>query len=579
MAPKKAKAKAAPAAPAAASAGRSKKKATSEAASASSPGGRGKRKAQPEAPQGGLLRWFTPTKAATTPTSDVQGTPAGSQGSGAGDAGESSAPPPVLASAPPTPAPEDGGASTAAASQAASEAAAEGAPQDADQDLRDDGICAGRQDFSEVWSSDKFGRGASDWLKEYAGVYASRLQRLRPPIEAHARAVWPQVSLLPAIREYRRRSWGTEVALVGILFKDMKSRPHVATLYRDAPVLEGAFLPEVRRTGPGCLCSDKDVMWLQDGTTRMELTMPAEWCAQLATGFVVAVRGWASHDGRFSVKHLCLAKIPPPPPLVLGQPQAGAADGHSPPLLALVSGLALGAAAPELAEARGRAVDFLLQSSQVQRLIVCGGLLAEEVTAGGLQAAAVRSALEEADELLAKLAAVLPVDVMPGPHDPTNLSLPQLPLHPYLFKRLRKCRSFKSVSNPYECSLRGGFRVLGHSGQPVEDLLRCTRLSSPIQALQCSLEGLHLAPTAPDSLPAQPRTGGDAFVIDAVPHILFSGGHDAEDHQWYAPTQSGLGTTCICVPAFHASPQLVLVNLHNPRDVHVPHFGRVGPGS
>merc|ERR1712176_1026761 len=110
---------------------------------------------------------------------------------------------------------------------------------------------------------------------------------------------------------------------------------------------------------------------------------------------------------------------------------------------------------------------------------------------------------------------------MPGRNDPTNLSLPQMPLHPHLFHKLKGCCGFKSVSNPYECRV-GNLNILGHAGQPVEDLLRCTRLQMPLEALATCIDALHLAPTAPDTLATQPYLDDDPFVIDTVPHILFS---------------------------------------------------------
>mmetsp|Transcript_104652 Transcript_104652/g.337420 ORF Transcript_104652/g.337420 Transcript_104652/m.337420 type:complete len:244 (+) Transcript_104652:455-1186(+) len=239
----------------------------------------------------------------------------------------------------------------------------------------------------------------------------------------------------------------------------------------------------------------------------------------------------------------------------------------------------LGAEGEGSRRARDRAMDFFLGRSKderhgllgraVQHLIVCGGLL----MADSLGSPSLKAALEQADELLATLADALPVDVLPGKHDPTNLSLPQLPLHPHLFRRVRSCRSFRSVSNPYECTL-GGLHVMGHAGQPVEDILRCTQLGIPIEALLFSLNAMHLAPTAPDTLPAQPFADRDPFLLDKVPHVLFSGGHDKAEYMIAAP-RGGVGTTCICVPAFHQEPAVVLVSLCNPRDVQVLHFGDV----
>jgi len=164
------------------------------------------------------------------------------------------------------------------------------------------------------------------------------------------------------------------------------------------------------------------------------------------------------------------------------------------------------------------------------------------------------------------------VDVMPGRSDPTNLSLPQMPLHPHLFKHVRECRDFRSVSNPYDCNV-DGVALMGHSGQPVEDVLRTTELQEPLEALMMCLQVSHLAPTAPDTLPTQPFADSDPFVMDSVPHVLFSGGHDREAHQWHASSRGEGGTLCVCVPALRKRPAVVLVNLRDPRDVRVEDLG------
>merc|ERR1712187_833377 len=98
-------------------------------------------------------------------------------------------------------------------------------------------------------------------------------------------------------------------------------------------------------------------------------------------------------------------------------------------------------------------------------------------------------------------------------------------------------------------------------------------MGKPIEALRFTLQALHLAPTAPDTLAVQSTPGNDPFVIDTVPHVLFSGGHDYSDTCWVGSSEGNQGTTCICVPAFHRQPSLVLVNLHQPREVLVHQFG------
>ena len=80
---------------------------------------------------------------------------------------------------------------------------------------------------------------------------------------------------------------------------------------------------------------------------------------------------------------------------------------------------------------------------------------------------------------MAELASALPVDLMPGPGDLTNHSLPQQALHRCLFPGAGPYASFHRVTNPYRCSLDGTV-MLGSSGQNIADVHRCA--SCPLDA-------------------------------------------------------------------------------------------------
>jgi DNA polymerase delta subunit 2 len=245
------------------------------------------------------------------------------------------------------------------------------------------------------------------------------------------------------------------------------------------------------------------------------------------------------------------------------------------PYIAFVSGLFIGASDEDV-EARKRVADFFTGKSEkeagtrlakeVQRLVVCGGTFGMSAKLGD-----VPPGLADADSFFAQVSEHLPVDVLPGQQDPSNLSMPQMPMHPYLFRTAVKSNKFKSVSNPYQCTMED-LHILGHSGQPVDNLLRCTSMEKPLEALTKCLDARLLAPTAPDTLGTQPFADVDPFVIDKVPHILFSGGHDKLEFEWRASTDNS-GTLCICIPAFSKQPAVVLVNLRDPRDVQVHELG------
>jgi len=423
-------------------------------------------------------------------------------------------------------------------------------------------------------ADDKFRTfGKVPWM-QYNSYYSVRLEKLRGAALAQARSLWseevPAHSFLPTITTASAAS-SSEVVITGITFKDMPSRDNVIQQYRD-PKVATSCLPEDDIDKQPNLCSKADIVWLEDATFRMQLNLAAEEIAKLATGFVAAVRGTMTSDGKFDVKSislvqgLALASVPDPAPL------SGDAPG---PYIALMSGLFIGAPDEDI-QARTRAVDFLLGKSEdkneqllgkaVERVIVCGGVYWTESTKDA------PTGLEAADSMFSQLAQEKTVDVMPGHRDPSNLSLPQMPLHPLLFRSASKCSQFKSVSNPYQCSL-GDMLVLGHSGQPVRDLMRCTSIPTPMQALTTCLDACLLAPTAPDTLTTQPFANTDPFVVETMPQVLFSGGHEKTAYELRTPSGGGSGILCVCVPAFHKHPSLVLVNLRDPRDVRVHEFG------
>jgi DNA polymerase delta subunit 2 len=357
--------------------------------------------------------------------------------------------------------------------------------------------------------------------------------------------------------------------LIGVLIKELKGRPDVFQAYKQDASAVGS-LPEQATTTTGPLTSADDTLWLEDSTLRIKLDVDVGRIASLCSGLVVGVRGLANFRDEFKVTAICF------PQTLLAQPIPAPRE-QNPQYLALLSDINVGGAesCPKLREAL---LEFLTKQSMqesdrrlaacIQRVLICGGLFA-----GGDGAAwrPSRAALDEADRFLFQLSSGLPVDLMPGEHDPTNLSLPQKPFLPHLFSAARSQSHLRFVGNPFEADL-DGFLVLGHAGQPVRDILRCTNNGNPLSALLMSFESLHLAPTAPETLAVPPLTISDPFIIQSAPHVLFSGGHESLRFEWRACAKTGSGTLCLCVPSFSATATITLVNLCNPRNVQIHKF-------
>ncbi len=125
------------------------------------------------------------------------------------------------------------------------------------------------------------------------------------------------------------------------------------------------------------------------------------------------------------------------------------------------------------------------------------------------------------DQFLSELLPSIPITLMPGEHDPANVSLPQQEIHQAMFPHSRTYASrqpynaegqlepgwFDSVTNPWDGDVEG-WRLMGNSGQPVDDILKYIDFGGPngtgadgrLEVMESILRWRCGAPTAPDTL-------------------------------------------------------------------------------
>ena len=53
------------------------------------------------------------------------------------------------------------------------------------------------------------------------------------------------------------------------------------------------------------------------------------------------------------------------------------------------------------------------------------------------------------DGLVEQLVNTVDVDVMPGPNDPSNVTIPQQPIHPFMLQRSSPFSTCRLVTNPH----------------------------------------------------------------------------------------------------------------------------------
>ncbi len=231
------------------------------------------------------------------------------------------------------------------------------------------------------------------------------------------------------------------------------------------------------------------------------------------TGCVLAALGTEQADGTFQVIATQYADLPRQPQR--WERQDSALTWAKRPIpkreragkLAIISGLGItGAEDDELI--LDLLVEYLIGeatgppsqagASNITRLIIAGDSLAGASPILSRDDFAVKKAksknygydassynatpTERLDSLLSDILPSLPITLLPGPSDPSNVALPQQRLHPALFPESRlyaeppaleidTIHGLDTVTNPWAGDI-DGFRVLGTGGQTVADLLK-----------------------------------------------------------------------------------------------------------
>ena len=414
-----------------------------------------------------------------------------------------------------------------------------------------------------------------------------------------------------------------------------------------------------------------DVLHLEDESGRVEL-LPLALDGmtdatnaldpnKVATGCVAAVIGKVSAENGVMQVHSVHFAGPPPPENKSSTTKSKSSAKEQisdEPVLLLISGLGCGSDSPDdvstggsLALRREMLLEYLAQPNlgsgeSICRMIVAGGGVApptspsnespatsKETLNGGKtkksyndiaksKSAESKSISEDTTSQLASslreldifyseiLSSGIPIDYIPGWHDPTNANWPQRPIHSCLLPH--SCSFidlFGRSTNPYEGILEAtgsdgeGVKVivLGSDGLNVADLRRflaiktggqddvemacesgskgdstSNQMTSSMDALHQTLRFGHMAPTGPDSLPTFPSSESDPFVIETRPTIYFAGNcekfetrlvsaHGEEIDEANAMDVDGghSATRLVCIPSFALTGEVVLVKLNS----------------
>jgi DNA polymerase delta subunit 2 len=392
------------------------------------------------------------------------------------------------------------------------------------------------------------------YMQQFGDMYFLRLAKLKPEVEAVAADAWEDFEIAGERAQRVERvldvRQGQLCWVAGTVYMDMPLKPNIL---EDLSKEHWIAAPPPRQTYYSTT-EDAQVM-LEDESGRLQLTGVMLKTNLLVTGVIVAVLGTENADGEFEVLDLHVADLPHQPQRwERGTGTRSAEDkkevdhGKTGQKIVMVSGLAMSGTEAEvlklsllseylLGEALG--TDDQLSTTQLSRLIIAGNSIASEVvTAASLDTVdtdAKKSTHKKygydsstynptptahLDHFLAELLPSIPITIMPGEHDPANASLPQQAIHQAMFPHARayalqhtqgsehvESAWFDSVTNPWDGDVEG-WRLMGNSGQPVDDILKYIDFGGPhgtgadgrLEVMESIIRWRCGAPTAPDTL-------------------------------------------------------------------------------
>uniref|UniRef100_A0A336LN48 DNA polymerase delta subunit 2 n=1 Tax=Culicoides sonorensis TaxID=179676 RepID=A0A336LN48_CULSO len=402
--------------------------------------------------------------------------------------------------------------------------------------------------------------------KQYAHVYSARLKILGALLKDKAIKKWG--SKIPVKQLFELREENQETCIViGTLFKHQVLQPSILKEVAD----EEHLVHQPLRSN---YVDDQDKLILEDDLQRIRLMGKIE-THMVVTGIVCAVLGYVEADGKFIVEDVLFYESGPQKPLK---------SINDEQFILLMSGINLSNTCDPSEEldllkywlygSFGTLASSKIDPSQVVRVIIAGNsvdhLKLQQQQKNNLTSSTNKNskdknesedtlvAIQTIDTFVSDLSLSVPIDLMPGETDPSNLMLPQQALHSCMFPKARARDSFCSVTNPYmfECHDR---LILGTSGQNIADIMRFSKIEDEISALKSTLIWSHIAPTAPDTLPSYPYYNEDPFIIKEMPHVYFAG--NCKSFSTDEVKLDNGKTRVICIPQFGETKQVVLLNI------------------
>ena len=408
---------------------------------------------------------------------------------------------------------------------------------------------------------------------QYAPLYAQRLAEMRNELRKAAEQKWRGEYKIKNLVDLEKNE---KSIIIGTLYKEMKYKPSI--LLEVADDENGMIQPVVHRdkyTDPN------DQLILEDELQRIALTDPPNHTGltvadKFCTGLVIALFGYEDESSKFVVEDYCFKNTP-----YLASPKPSLNEDK---YIVFVSGIELGDAGNIRSLLKFQLLTDLLSGdfsdqnrldtivSKTCKIVIAGNSLSASTQSKDMHrqakyltknfVAGSVSAMKQLDEFILQLSSKLDVDLMPGTFDPSNLMLPQQPLHYAMFSKSSQNKtSFRTVTNPYKFKM-DGVSFLGTSGQLVDDIRKCTEIEDSIELMKLTIDAGHLGPTCPDTLACYPFYARDPLILSELPDVYFTGCQQSLKTETHHST-NGNPILLISLPRFAKTFSCVFLNLKN----------------
>ncbi|AET39751.1 DNA-directed DNA polymerase delta subunit POL31 Ecym_4733 [Eremothecium cymbalariae DBVPG len=403
---------------------------------------------------------------------------------------------------------------------------------------------------------------------QYFPLYQYRLEEFRKRVTLNCQEKWDDGFQIQGKTVVQKKKvldiQATEPSwCVGTIYCEMKYKPNILEeVINDTYGVTGVVKSYTDIQG-------SDEVMLEDESGRILLIGDLIKNTIFVTGIVVGVLGMEAEAGTFQVLDICYPKSIPQAPL-------SNVNGKK---VAFISGLNMTPHDPKLS-LRIKVLQDMLSGdighfdkmADVARLILCGNSLSYNIDHKDLL-----GALDEFGGFLVNVLKSLPITMLPGASDPTEISLPQQPLNKALFKPSLKPYFaeinddlFEPVTNPYWFDIEGT-QILATSGQNIDDICKYIipyyegsdkndAIEHRLNLMEATLKWQNIAPTAPDTLWSFPFKDRDPFILKEWPHVYIVGNQPEFGHR-KVTLENSITVHIISLPAFSETGQFLVLDL------------------